>query len=501
MAKLKGDPEAQRAALAACSRDPVLFVNHFVWTFDPRLIAAHLPGAIPFVLFDFQEPFLRWLHSRLEERAHGVVEKSRDMGFTWIAAAFAVWMWLFLEGATICFGSRKVELVDKKKDPKCIFWKIRFIIRALPRWMKPKGWNPAEHSNWMKIVNPENGATITGEGGDQIGRGGRALMYFADEWAFVPGADEKDSALALNTEIIVYGSSANGVGNNFYRKRSSGAFDVYRLHWKQDPRKSEAWRQALIDQFGSVIVAQEVDIDYTASVEGIVIPAGHVQAALEVELEWEGSKKAMGLDIADGGADESVVAGVRGPMVELVTSNPMAAAEVNPVKTARWGAGQASAYGASSLYYDVVGVGSGVGGELADKPRPFTHVGVNFGDAPTDRVMKNEKLAKEQFRNLKAELYWNLAQRFRRTFEHVNGIKQHEPRDMISLKAVAHCQDLIAQLSIPTGFTDERGRYAIESKKDLKKRIGNDASPDHLEALVYAYAGDVIPHGILIGRA
>jgi hypothetical protein len=33
----------------------------------------------------------------VENNADGLIEKSRDMGATWVCCAFSVWMWLFVD--------------------------------------------------------------------------------------------------------------------------------------------------------------------------------------------------------------------------------------------------------------------------------------------------------------------------------------------------------------------------------------------------------------------
>lgn len=502
--KRKNDRDLQATAWILAKRDPVFFVNEFVWTQDPRLIATDLPASIPFNLFDYQEDFIRWLRDRLEGRESGVVEKSRDTGFTWMCASFAVWLWLFKPQATVCFGSRKVDLVDKKKDPDCIFAKVRFIIESLPDWMKPT--NPDTNQRWerggefdnhLRIINPENGAAITGEGGDQMGRGGRALLYIADEWAFVPRADQVDSALSMNTEVVIYGSSANGMGNNHYQKVKSEHFPTHTLHWSDDPRKSKEWRQAFLEKYGPLITAREVDIDYTASVEGILIKSKWVEAAVQIDLDdWKGDRIEAGLDVGDGGTDSTVFVPRRGPVV----GEPRERMESGPTQTGRWATGRMGDVGGSSLWIDVVGVGSGVYSEVADKPRDFQYNGVNPGESPTDRVWNGDRLAKEMFRNLRAEMCWTIRERFRKTFEHVTGEKEHQPRDLISLP---DHPNLKSDCSILTFYEDAKGRIKIESKNELKRRLGKGSSPDFFDALVYAFAGDVIGGGggPRIGRA
>ncbi|WP_198932413.1 hypothetical protein, partial [Brucella sp. CMUL 015] len=145
------------------------------------------------------------------------------MGATVAASAFSVWLWLYWPGAAIGFGSRKEDLVDRLGDPKSIFDKLRSCIRNLPSdlfW--PKGFHPDKHMTYMKIINPSNGATIAGEAGDNIGRGGRTLIYFKDESAHYERPELIEAALGDNTNVQIDISSVNGMGNVFHRRRMAG---------------------------------------------------------------------------------------------------------------------------------------------------------------------------------------------------------------------------------------------------------------------------------------
>lgn len=160
---------------------PAEFIEHWCITYDPRNASQQLPTTMPFLMFPRQREFVAFLEACLYDRENGLVEKSRDMGATWVCCAFSVWVWLFMDGSAVGWGSRKEQLVDKIGDPDSIFEKMRRIIEHLPAFLLPDGFNPKEHSSYMKLINPENGATITGEAGDNIGRGGRKLCYFKDE--------------------------------------------------------------------------------------------------------------------------------------------------------------------------------------------------------------------------------------------------------------------------------------------------------------------------------
>jgi phage terminase large subunit len=84
------------------------FIGDCVWLYEPRNANAGEPVVIPAVLFPRQREYVDWLVERFRTKTSGPVEKSRDSGATWMASAFAVWLWLFQPGSAVGFGSRKV---------------------------------------------------------------------------------------------------------------------------------------------------------------------------------------------------------------------------------------------------------------------------------------------------------------------------------------------------------------------------------------------------------
>ncbi len=111
--------QSRKRELSQCKSNPVHWINHWAWTYDPREKCT----TRPFDLFPKQEEFIRWLAERDQKQECGLAEKSRDVGFTWLCAAYAVHCWLFREGDSTGFGSRKLDLVDHKDNPDCIFEK------------------------------------------------------------------------------------------------------------------------------------------------------------------------------------------------------------------------------------------------------------------------------------------------------------------------------------------------------------------------------------------
>lgn len=293
---------------------PVEFIMDWGMTVDPRNADLGKPTTVPFLLFQKQIDYVMWVHGLWVGRKDGVCEKSRDMGVSWLCVAFAVWMWIFIDGAAIGFGSRKEDYVDKIGDPKSLFWKIRAFIRLLPPEFRPGGYSERVHAPFMRVINPVNGATITGEAGDGIGRGARCSIYFVDEAAFLERADGVDSALSNTANCKIWLSTVNGTGNVFHRKRTSGRYSVFVFDWRDDPRKGPEWYAEFCANNEPHVVAQEVDRDYTAAVtdsyiDGKIVTAATMRGPADVVAV---GPLQVGVDCARFGNDKTVVTFRRG---------------------------------------------------------------------------------------------------------------------------------------------------------------------------------------------
>jgi hypothetical protein len=294
--------------------NPVAFINDWGCTFDPRNPERDLPALIPFLLFPRQEEFINWLYARWKGSEDGLTEKSRDMGVSWLCVAFACWMWIFHPGSVIGFGSRKEELVDKLGDPKSLFWKAREFIKYLPPQFRPNDWSERAHAPYMRIMNKDNGSSIVGEAGDNIGRGNRTSIYFKDESAFYDKPESIDAALSQTSNCKIDVSTPNGNGNPFYRKRMGGQIPVFTFHWHEDPRKDDEWYRKQVATLDKVIVAQEIDLDYNASVANVFIDGQLIidaQNMSAMDIEANGPWM-VGIDAAHEGNDESVIHARRG---------------------------------------------------------------------------------------------------------------------------------------------------------------------------------------------
>jgi hypothetical protein len=387
---LRAHPELWEPLKKFYAEDCIAFINDWGSTYDPRNTERNLPTTTPFILFKRQEEFIEWLYARWSNSENGLAEKSRDSGMSWLAVGFAVWMWLYRDGSAIGFGSRKEVYVDDPGNPNSLFWKVRKFIALLPRELRPLGYVEKTHAPSMKVLSPENGSSIIGEAGDNIGRGGRASLYIVDEAAFVEHAETVDAALSQTTNCQIDISTPNGAGNVFHRKRTGGKVPVFTFSWRDDPRKGEEWYAKQKATLDTIVVAQEVDINYEASVDNVMFPGALVdgaQGTLKTAVSMEGPRF-LGVDVARFGSAESVLCDRKHRA--LVRQAPFKGLDTQDlcgeIRAHVMANGGIEAYGAICI--DDIGVGGGVTDTLR-RWWPKKVVGVNVAKRVQDGLNFN----------------------------------------------------------------------------------------------------------------
>ena len=315
--RLRANPRALQQLKAYYADNWVDFINDWGMTYDPRKQGNKYS---PFILFPKQEDYIRWVQGLYLDGKRGLAEKSREVGFTWLCVACAACIWLHVPHAVVGFGSRKKELVDNgDADPDSIFWKVRSFIDHLPAEFLPQ--NHKQGRKLMSVPNPSNKAVIKGEIGDEIGRGGRAGIYFVDEFAHLEHPDMAESALSANTDCRIYVSTVNGPGNLFYRLRHFLPTDqIFIFDWKDDPRKrlnpdlppeQEPWYIKQKKELLPTTLASQVDRNYHASVANTFVPAEELKAAINRRVDRiqqaDDTPWSIGIDAAAQGNDEIVI--------------------------------------------------------------------------------------------------------------------------------------------------------------------------------------------------
>ena len=153
-----------------CAQDEEYFINTYVWVpseQDPR-------GRTRFSLFDYQSELL----NLSKTRRFVIALKARQIGFTTLGMAHALWLALFRPGANILIVSETQKSSNKNLA------QARLAYQFLPEWMReraPKIKNDSSNGmsfetadgmvSYLKASQPEMGSPIS----EHIGRMKRKL--------------------------------------------------------------------------------------------------------------------------------------------------------------------------------------------------------------------------------------------------------------------------------------------------------------------------------------
>lgn len=501
--RLRENPSQVPNLKAYYKQNPIAMVCDWGMTTDPRNIERGLPALVPFVPFPRQIEWMQWLLDRWRNGEGGLTEKTRDMGCSVCAmslfSAIAVTHRDFVAGV----GSRKEMLVDAVGNPSTLFFKARTFLRYLPEEFRG-GWRESDklRNSHMKISIPDTESVIIGEAGDDIGRGGRTSIYLVDEKAHLRNQDSVEMSLSQTTRCQIDLSSVKGMANNFAEKRHSGRVPVFTFHWRDDPRKDDAWYKRECARLPAVIVAQEIDINYNASQENIVIPSDWVQAAVDAHLllpqiAQVGLPRVGGLDVADEGQDLCAYAGRYGSVLQHVED--WSGQGSDPFQTAVKAFHISDLLGIQKFRYDADGIGASVRGDsrVINEGRDWNrqidvegHWGsgsvvnkTEFAIAPDDTGGNIGRTNDDFFENYKAQSWWSLRKRFENTYAWVRQGRECDPAECISISSsVANLAKLQQELSQAKYKLSTRGKIQIEKQPKGTK------SPNMADAVVIAFA-------------
>ena len=205
-----------------------------------------------------------------------------------------------------------------------------------------------------------------------------------------------------------------------------------------------------------------------------VIPTAWIRAAIErgnESMPDDYSQTALGVDVARGGKDKTVIAPryghTIGPLSKFPgSSTPDGQSVTQLVINAK--------IGDPIVNMDVIGIGS----SAYDYGKEFFRAEpINFAEGTT----ATDKSGRMRFGNIRAAAYWRLRELL-------------DP-DMNSDVVLPDDKELIADLSAPRWELRPGGKIYIESKDDIIDRLGH--SPDAGDAVVLAFWGvDPLPAGV-----
>ena len=308
------------------------------------------------------------------------------------------------------------------------------------------------------------------------------MLYIFDESKTIP-VDTWDSAegafasgdcywLALSTP-----GEPNGRFYDIQAKRP-GYDDWYVRHVTKEEaiasgRMSRDWAESRAKQWTekSAVYINRVEGNFASSEEDGVIPLSWVEAANQRWLEWqdaktEGTFTCVGADIARSGVDKTVMALRFGNVITELRRTSLE----DTMQTTGRVVGIMQKYGGYAVV-DVIGIGAGV----VDRLREQKYDTRSFNASEhTDRTDGHNEFG---FTNVRGGAWWNM----REMLDPANGHNVALPPDDL----------LTGDLTSPHWKVMSGGKIQIESKDDIKKRIGR--STDDGDAVVMAFWGDDKP--------
>jgi hypothetical protein len=304
------------------------------------------------------------------------------------------------------------------------------------------------------------------------GAHGTNLLYVFDEAKEIPPEtwDAAEGAFATGDAYWLAISTPGDRSGRFYdiHRKAPGLEDWWVRHVKLEEaiaagRISREWAEARKRQWGedSPVYQARVLGEFPEQSESQLISLSWIERArqndLSAELETDEGKawkQIAGVDVARFGDDDSAMVRRVGPIVlmmetwhghDLMATTGKVVASKLPANV------------------DVIGMGGGVVDRLRELKHPA--FGVNVAEAARDS---------EHFQNLRAELYWEIRERFR-----------DGKIDLTRLSEPMYDR-LVGELTAIKFEYTSGGKLKLEAKDEMRRRI--QRSPDLADALVLAYA-------------
>lgn len=237
-AQNQGPTEEQFLAMAEDLRRTVSDFNWFmeqhVYILDPqghqKIKWSHWPCHRRFI-------------DAVTRNKYTIVLKARQLGFSWLAVAYALWLAMYHYGSRISVFSKREEEATKLLE------RARFIYRNLPDYLRTE----VVKANDTEFTFVEDSGLYAFPATGDAGRSQAGTVCLLDEWAFHPEAEDQFAAIRPivdSGEAKLIGiSTANGAGNFYHsvwQAASEGRnnFKPLFFSWRERPDRDDAWYEA-----------------------------------------------------------------------------------------------------------------------------------------------------------------------------------------------------------------------------------------------------------------
>lgn len=229
-----------------------------------------------------------------------------------------------------------------------------------------------------------------------------------------------------------------------------------------------------------------------ADYEDSIIQPEWVLASIDAHLKirnWEPQGlKVLGFDPADEGTDQKAYAERHGTVVTEVFSWDKG----DLLDATRLLMKRVFEERINHVVYDNVGLGAAVKAYFKSYLEGSDIVAEGFGGSESVRdkedVYEDDRKNKDVFRNLRAQYWWYLRDRFEKTYRVIEYGELIDPEELISISSkCTHLKELRSELCrVQRKRSRTHNLVQVESKEDMKK--DGRSSPNLADALVMAFA-------------
>jgi hypothetical protein len=254
IARGEEDRDRTRSELDRCAADPAYFIDTHVRIQDTQGDGSELP----FRLWDGQRSVL----ATFDASDRVIVLKARQLGISWLAVAYAVWLAVFRPGRLILVFSKGQLEADE------LLRRARFIYDRLPGWIQAVApHRPGRDKATINEFGLANGSRIRSLPATRsAGRSFTASLILFDEAAFAEYAGELYNAAKPTIDhggrIVIF-STANGIGGFFHAQwtkavaGTNGFATAFLPWWSRPGRDADWYARVLAEAHDPALVPQE----------------------------------------------------------------------------------------------------------------------------------------------------------------------------------------------------------------------------------------------------
>ena len=236
-----------------CRMSPAYFIKTYC------SLRSSNEGRMPFALYPYQEIVLE----HFLRNPFNIILKCRQMGMSWLVAAYALWLCMFFE------DKRVLMISIKDVTAKALLKKVKVLYRSLPDFLQFE----ITENNTSRFCFCTGGEVESVPSSEDAGRSDALSLLIMDEAAFIRDIQKiwqsAYPTLSTGGSAIVL-STPNGLGNfysDLWHKAVEGSsmFNPIRLHWWYRPDYHNEWFRMQKANLTTMQLAQEVTGDFIAS--------------------------------------------------------------------------------------------------------------------------------------------------------------------------------------------------------------------------------------------